>query len=56
MWENIIMIAILAAILGFAIAYIVKAKKNGKQCVGCPYAGECGKKSCECKATMQKEE
>ena len=39
--ENLIIIAIVAVILGFAIGYVVKAKKNGKKCIGCPYAGSC---------------
>ena len=33
--ENIILIAILVVILGFAIWYIVHEKKKGKKCVGC---------------------
>ena len=47
--ENIILIAILVVILGFAIWYIVHEKKKGKKCVGCPYAGTCGKCSCQSK-------
>ena len=37
--ENLIIIAIVAVILGFAIGYVVKAKKNGKKCIGCPSTG-----------------
>ncbi len=50
MWEDILIVAILAAILGFAIVYIVKAKKNGKQCIGCPDAATCAarKNGCGC--------
>ena len=50
MWENIIIIAILVAILGFAIVYIVKAKKSGKKCIGCPDSGTCAanKRGCGC--------
>ncbi|MBO5220762.1 MAG: FeoB-associated Cys-rich membrane protein [Clostridia bacterium] len=33
---NIIATVIVVAILGAAIAYIVKAKKSGKKCIGCP--------------------
>jgi hypothetical protein len=29
------------AVLGLAIAYIVKNKKEGATCVGCPHAGSC---------------
>ncbi len=46
-FTDIIVIAIIGLILGGAIAYIIKAKKKGKKCIGCPYAGSCGAKSCE---------
>ncbi|MBR3788859.1 MAG: FeoB-associated Cys-rich membrane protein [Clostridia bacterium] len=44
--ENIVIIALLVVILGFAIRYIVKAKKNGEKCIGCPNAKTCN--SCNC--------
>ncbi len=51
--ENFIVIAVVVLILGSAIAYIVKEKKKGAKCVGCPYAETCGKSnnscSCNCK-------
>ena len=37
---------ILLAIIGGAVFYIVKAKKNGQKCIGCPASGSCGKKGC----------
>ena len=43
-----IIIFIVVAILAAAIVYVIKQKKQGKRCVGCPYAGECGKKDCGC--------
>jgi hypothetical protein len=47
--ENIIIIAVLVVILGFAIGYIIKAKKNGEKCIGCPNAKQCSNKSnCSC--------
>ena len=42
--ENLIIILVLVAVLGFAIFYIVKSKKRGDKCVGCPYAKQCGGK------------
>ena len=39
--ENIILVALLAAILGFAVWYICKAKKRGQKCIGCPSGGCC---------------
>ena len=44
--ENIVIIAILVLILGFAIRYIVKSKKRGEKCIGCPNAKTCGSKNC----------
>lgn len=37
----------LALILGAAIAYIVKAKRAGVKCIGCPAAGNCSSKGAE---------
>ncbi len=44
--ENIIIILVLAFIIGFAIVYLLRAKKRGQKCVGCPYSKECGSNSC----------
>lgn len=41
-FENVIIIAILALIIGGALGYIIKAKKSGQKCIGCPY----GKNGC----------
>ncbi len=37
-----IAIAAIVLILGAAVLYIVRAKKRGEKCVGCPYAKQCG--------------
>lgn len=34
--ENIILIAVLVAIIGLAVFYVIRAKKKGKKCIGCP--------------------
>ena len=39
--ENVIVIAIVVAILGAVIAYLYRAKKRGKKCIGCPYCDQC---------------
>ncbi len=46
MLENIIIIAVLALLVGGAVAYIAKEKKRGKKCIGCPYGDSCGKTCC----------
>jgi len=38
---DLIIIGIVAIIIGAAVAYIVKAKKRGVRCVGCPDGGKC---------------
>ncbi len=43
---DFIVIAIIVLIIFSACFYIYKEKKKGKKCIGCPYAGECGKKKC----------
>ncbi|MCR5703264.1 MAG: FeoB-associated Cys-rich membrane protein [Eubacterium sp.] len=46
--ENIIISIILVLIVGFAIFYIVKEKKKGRRCIGCPSSGKCSRKQCGC--------
>ncbi len=43
---NLIIIVIVGAIVGAAIGYIVKAKKSGQKCIGCPDAATCGSGGC----------
>lgn len=40
-WIDWILIGAIALIVGAAVAYIVKAKKSGKKCIGCPDSGSC---------------
>lgn len=40
--DDLILIAVILLILGGAVAYIVKAKKRGVKCIGCPSAKTCG--------------
>jgi len=44
---NLIALAVVAAIVGFAARYVYKAKKRGVRCVGCPDGGTCGG-NCSC--------
>ena len=43
-------IAVVAIVLivGLAVAYLIRAKKRGQTCVGCPYASTCTKGKCGC--------
>lgn len=38
---NFILAAVLLMIVGLAAGYIIRAKKSGVKCVGCPHAREC---------------
>ena len=40
---DFIVIAVILLIIGAATAYIIKAKKSGKKCIGCPDGCSCGK-------------
>lgn len=39
--QNVIIIAVLIAIIAFAAYYIIKAKRRGAKCIGCPSGGGC---------------
>ena len=45
MWANIIAAVVVIGIVGGAVAYMVRSKKKGAHCIGCPYAGSCSKAS-----------
>lgn len=49
---DFIIIALLVIIVGVAAAYIIKAKKRGQKCIGCPYSKTCT--SCCCQSTQEK--
>ena len=56
--ENLIVAIILLAVIGAVVFYLVKEKKKGRQCVGCPYSKQCaehclGGTSC-CGGTSEK--
>lgn len=42
---DFIIVVVLAALVGAAVIYIVKAKKSGVKCIGCPAAGGCSHNS-----------
>lgn len=45
---NAIIILILLLLVGGAAAYVIRAKKQGQKCIGCPYSKQCAGKSCGC--------
>lgn len=38
---DFIVVAILAVVLGSALAYMIRSRKNGITCIGCPDAKNC---------------
>ncbi len=49
--ENVIVVLILVAIAAGIIWYLIRAKRRGEKCIGCPYAKQCGNKhngGCSC--------
>ena len=38
---DLIVIAIVIVIVGSALGYIIRAKKRGVKCIGCPAGGNC---------------
>lgn len=46
--ENVIVALILLAIAGAAVLYLIRVKKNGGGCVGCPSSKKCSGKCSEC--------
>ena len=37
-----LLIGLILLIVGLAAFYIIRAKKKGQKCIGCPYAKNCG--------------
>ena len=40
-----IVIAVIVLIIGAAAFYIIREKKKGKKCIGCPYCNTCSSKT-----------
>lgn len=38
---DVILALVLLVILGLSIGYVVRAKRRGKRCIGCPHADSC---------------
>ena len=44
MMVNIVSAVVVVAILAGAVTYIIRSKKKGTRCIGCPYADSCCQK------------
>lgn len=52
---NLIIVIVLLLIIGAAACYVIKAKKKGVKCIGCPAGANCpskngGTSACNCKS------
>ena len=59
MWINYLLSGILILLVGGAIWYVVRSKRRGEACIGCPYAKECTSCQGSCSsrpAPVQREE
>lgn len=55
MWTDWILAGVILVVVGVAVWYIIKEKKRGRKCIGCPYSGSCASKgSCNCTESMKK--
>ncbi len=46
---DMIVIAVIALAVGGAAIYLIRAKKRGQKCAGCPYSGSC----CSCSSKKE---
>lgn len=44
--KDLIAVIVILVVVALAIGYIVRSKKKGVKCIGCPSGGKCG--SCNC--------
>jgi len=46
--ENIIAFAVIVILVSFAVGYMIREKKNGVKCIGCPHGHKCSAHCCSC--------
>ena len=46
--REIVSVLAICLCIGGAVLYIVKAKKKGQKCIGCPHGGKCGSETQSC--------
>lgn len=54
--ENIILVGIIIIILGLALVYIIRERKNGRKCIGCPDSKNCNGNCGNCVTSQRNEE
>ncbi len=44
--KDILVILVVAGILALALGYVIRQKKKGVKCIGCPEGGKCAQSAC----------
>jgi len=52
---DFLILAAITAIIGLAIFYIVRSKKSGRKCIGCPDSKHCSGNCAECQTHIKRE-
>ncbi len=52
--DDIIVVGIILLIVALALIYIIRAKKRGQKCIGCPASKSCASKKCNCNTEEDK--
>ena len=53
---DFVIIVVVLAVVGLAAGYVIKAKKNGQKCIGCPHSKSCGSSTaCTCGCSGKKD-
>ena len=47
--DNFIVIAVLVLVIGAATIYVLRQRKKGVKCIGCPNGDNCSGSCCSCK-------
>ena len=47
--SDYIVLGCFVLIIALVIFFVIREKKKGKACIGCPHAGSCSKKNCSSK-------
>ena len=48
--DNFIVVSVLVLVIGGAVLYVLKQRKKGVKCIGCPHGDSCSGSCCSCNA------
>ena len=44
-FADYVVIGVIVLLVGAAVAYIIREKRKGKKCIGCPYCSSCSSRN-----------